>query len=302
MKQFLLIFIVSCASLSGAIATAWSSEPPEPNIILVLVDDLGYGDPHCYNPDSKIPTPNIDRLAAEGMRFTDAHSPSAVCSPTRYGILTGRFAWRTRLKAWVLDPWDRPLIEPDRLTVAEMLRQHGYRTACIGKWHLGFDWPTKDGKPPIRKPRDVGDCNVDFSKPIGGGPIARGFDEYFGVDAANYPPHAFIEGDRLPTPPTAWMPRVQSMRPGPMQPGWKQEGMMPAITERTIQFLDRQAKESPRKPFFVYMALTAPHTPLVPNKEFIGRSQAGIYGDFVAEVDDSLGKVAAALKDRKSVV
>src|SRR5262249_17747087 len=155
--------------------------PPRPNIVVILADDLGYGDLGCYNHASKIPTPHLDRLAAEGVRFTDAHTPSSVCSPTRYALLTGRYAWRSALKTGVLAPWDWPLIERDRLTVAMLLRQQGYRTACIGKWHLGWQWPTRDGQ----LPRVGADrlSNVDFTRPIMEGPTTRGFDLYFGIDA-----------------------------------------------------------------------------------------------------------------------
>jgi arylsulfatase A-like enzyme len=164
-----------------------------PNIVFILADDLGYGDVGCYNPQSKIPTPHLDRLAREGLRFTDAHAPDAVCTPTRYGLLTGRYCFRSRLKSGVLPPWGSPLIEECRLTVPALLRQNGYATLGIGKWHLGWAWPTKDGRPPSSKD---GLGNIDFSKPIGKGPTTRGFDAWFGVDLPNYPPYCFIQNDR----------------------------------------------------------------------------------------------------------
>ncbi|MCE9553448.1 MAG: arylsulfatase [Planctomycetes bacterium] len=269
------------------------SRSAHPNIVLILADDLGYGDLQCYCPESKIPTPRLDALAGEGMRFTDAHSPSAVCSPTRYGILTGRYAWRTRLKRWVLSPWDPPLIEAGRLTLPEMLRGAGYRTACIGKWHLGWQWPTKDGKPVDKK--NLG-ANVDFSKPIGEGPIARGFDEYFGDDVPNFPPFIFFENDRTLGLPTARKLKSMHGHDGPMLPGFKQEDVMPAITKRAVAFVDRQAKESPKRPFFLYVPLTAPHTPIVPAAEFRGRSKAGLEGDYTVQVDDTVGQIVDALK------
>ncbi|MDE2812477.1 MAG: sulfatase-like hydrolase/transferase, partial [Gemmatimonadota bacterium] len=176
----------------------------KPNIIYILADDMGYGDMGCNNSGCKIPTPHLDRLAAQGMRFTDAHASSSVCSPSRYALLTGRYCWRTPLKSSVLWPWDPPLIEADRPTVAKLLSQQGYRTACIGKWHLGWEWATKDGKPAYgdesigrlnREQRQALERNIDYSQPIGGGPLACGFDSYFGVDVPNFPPYTWFEQD-----------------------------------------------------------------------------------------------------------
>ena len=263
-----------------------------PNIVLILADDLGYGDLRCYASASKIPTPHLDRLAAEGMRFTDAHSPSSVCSPTRYALLTGRYAWRTRLQQGVLVPWDPPLIAPDRLTVASLLKEHGYSTACIGKWHLGWDWPTTNGQRAESVKNHL--SNVDFSKPLANGPTTRGFDAYFGTDVPNYPPYCFIENDRtlgIPSAPN----RPEFNRPGPMLPGWQWVDIIPELTDRAVRFIHDSARAAPHAPFFLYMPLTAPHYPVTPAARFQGRSQAGEYGDFVAQVDDTVGQVAAAL-------
>ncbi len=270
----------------------------KPNIVFILADDMGYGDLACQNPESKIPTPNLDRFAGQGVRFTDAHSPSSVCSPTRYGILTGRYAWRSRLKESVLWPWDPPLIEPGRLTVAAMLKERGYRTACIGKWHLGWDWPfVKDAD----KARDKGiPCDaVDWTKPIAGGPLASGFDYYFGDDVPNFPPYTFIENDRIQTAPSEPKPSSMFGCPGPMTPGWKLDAVMPAITEKAVGWIDRCAA-SPEQPFFLYFPLTAPHEPVVPTDTFKDKSQAGRYGDYVVEVDWAVGEVLKAL-DRHSM-
>ena len=276
-------------------ATVHAADPPspKPNIVYILADDLGYGDVRAYNPQSKIPTPNLDRLATEGMRFTDAHAPDAVCTPTRYGLLTGRYSFRSRLKSGVLGPWDAPLIEEGRLTVPALLKNHGYATTCIGKWHLGWNWPTKDGQPPSSKD---GIGNVDFSKPISGGPIARGFDSYFGVDLPNFPPYCFIENDRTVGIPSVASPQTKGgfNRPGPMVPGWNLTNILPEITTRAVHYLEDSA-ESPAKPFFLYFPLTAPHYPIVPASEFKGRSQAGDYGDFVAQVDWTVGEVMTTL-------
>ena len=180
--------------LLAPLAALRAAETGQPNIVFILADDLGYGDLGCYNQASKIPTPHLDRLAGEGMRFMDAHAPASVCTPTRYALLTGRYAWRTRLQGGVLAPWAKPLIAADRLTVAALLQQQGYTTACIGKWHLGWNWPVKDGA----APRTGSDrlSNVDFTQPIADGPTTRGFDYYFGTDVPNYPPYCFIENDR----------------------------------------------------------------------------------------------------------
>jgi len=269
------------------------AKPQLPNIVFILADDMGYGDLACQNPVSKIPTPNLDRLAAEGIRFSDAHAPTAVCSPTRYGILTGRYCWRSRLKTGVLGPWNPPLIESGRLTAPDLLRRHGYRTACIGKWHLGWTWPARDGRKPQSGPDRL--SNVDFTKPITEGPTTRGFDSYFGTDVPNYPPYCFIENDRtagIPSEPN----RPEFNHPGPMLPGWQWVNIMPELTRRAVKWIESSAVAAPRKPFFLYFALTAPHFPIVPAPEFKGKSKAGDYGDFVAQVDWTAGQVVDALK------
>lgn len=268
-----------------------------PNIVYILADDLGYGDLGCYIKNSKIPTPRLDRLAGEGMRFTDAHSPSSVCTPTRYALLTGRYAWRTRLQRNVLGPWDKPLIAPDRLTVGKLLQQHGYATACIGKWHLGQNYATIDGKPPIGGAKNAL-SNVDFTKPIADGPITRGFDHYFGTIVPNYPPYCFIENDRTVGLPTKPMEGAEFNIPGPMIPGWKLENILPELTRHAVQWIEDKAKTKRR--FFLYFALTSPHYPVVPAAEFDGTSKAGRYGDFVHQTDWTVGQVLDAL-DRAGV-
>jgi arylsulfatase A-like enzyme len=284
-----LFFHFLAAALAGAGCAGGATKP---NIVFILADDLGYGDVGVFNPKSKIPTPRLDRLAGEGIRFTDAHAPDAVCTPSRYGFLTGRYAFRSRLKSGVLPPWGRPLIEKSRLTVPELLRQNGYATAAFGKWHLGWDWPTKDGKP-ARSPDGVG--NVDFSRPIANGPTTRGFDYYFGVDLPNFPPYCFIEKDRTVGRPSAAAPMQKGgyNRPGPVVEGWNLTNILPQLTARVVNYIEAAANTN--RPFFLYFALTAPHYPVVPAEEFRGRSQAGDYGDFVAQVDDTVGKVADAL-------
>lgn len=265
-----------------------------PNIVFILADDMGYGDLGCQNPQSKIPTPNLDKIAKQGMRFTDAHSPSAVCTPTRYGILTGRYCWRSRLKEWVLWEWGAPLIEPGRLTVGNLLQKQGYHTAAIGKWHLGFDWPTTDGKRP--SPKGMPE-NTDFTKPIKNGPLTRGFDYYFGVDLPNSPPYCYIENDHTIGIPSVPKPKEIYGWDGPMLPdGWDLEKILPDLTDKAVSHIDKHAKGSPGKPFFLYFSLTAPHTPIAPAYEFRYRTNAGAYGDFVFQLDWTVGQVVEALK------
>lgn len=268
--------------------------PGKPNIVFILADDLGYGDVGCYNAKSKIPTPCLDRLAAQGARFTDAHAPSSLCTPSRYSILTGRYCWRSRLKRGVLGPWAPPLIPAGRLTVPELLRQHGYATACFGKWHLGMAWPTTDGKPPNSGSNHL--SNVDFTKPIADGPTTHGFDYYFGTDVPNYPPFCFIENDHtLGLPSVAANTKLPVFRqPGPMLPGWNVTNILPELTRRAVRYVEDAARTN--KPFFLYFPLTAPHFPIVPAPEFIGRSQAGAYGDWVAQVDWTVGQMMDALQ------
>ena len=270
-----------------------SSAADLPNIVIILADDLGYGDLGCYNAESKIPTPNLDRLAAEGLRFTDAHTPSSVCSPTRYGLLTGRYAWRTRLKSGVLGPFAPPLIEADRLTLAAMLKQHGYQTACVGKWHLGWTWATVDAQAPMVLPDRR--SNVNFDHTIADGPTTRGFDMYFGTDVPNYPPYVFISNDR-----TLGIPAFRSYtyynRPGPMLPNWRWVDILPELSRRAVGFIDKAVAVTPRQPFFLYLPLTSPHFPVVPTNEFRGKSGAGEFGDFVAQTDHVVGQILDALE------
>ena len=279
---------------------------PKPNIVFILADDMGYGDLGCQNPDSKIPTPNLNRLAKQGMRFTDAHSPSAVGRGTRYGLLTGRYPWRAKLKRGVQQCWSGSVIESDRLTVGRLLQRHGYDTACIGKWHLGMDWPTTDGKPPIcvgRTKTEDGRTNVDFTKPIDNGPTAMGFDYYFGVLATHFSPYCFIENEHtlgIPSVPKKGIPGC----PGPMLEGWRLEEILPGLMKKAVDYIDAKGGRGDHKafrqkegtPFFLYLPLTAPRIPIVPASEFQGKSGASAYGDFVHQVDHVVGRVIEALE------
>ena len=277
-----------------------------PNVVMIFCDDLGWGDVSCLNPDSRIHTPHVDALAAAGVSFTDAHAGSAVCTPSRYTLLTGRYCWRTELKHGVGGGYSPPLIAPDRLTVAEMLRRRGYWTACVGKWHLGMEWQLKDGIGEHPLPRQL--CReeadfdewVDFAKPILRGPTSVGFDEYFGISASlDMSPYVFIEGDRATAIPDEIIPAGTTpearARRGIGARGWRHEDVLPALRDRAIDIIQRQARTG--EPFFLYVPLNGPHTPVVPNAEFIGRSGAGIYGDFVMEIDDAVGRIVRALEE-----
>lgn len=278
------------------------SRPRPTNVVVIFADDLGYGDLSCYNPTSRIPTPNLDRIAASGCRFTDAHAGSAVCTPSRYTLLTGRHPSRSRLDGVVLWPWDGPVIEEGLPTLAGHLREHGYRTTCIGKWHLGWDWPTTDGRHPnetlpyARKcpERDTYGQRVDFRARITGGPVDRGFEHYFGVDVPNFPPYAWFEDDRLTEEPTATKPADMFGLPGEMAPGWELEAVIPELTRRAVTEIEVAAKSE--RPLFLFLSLTSPHSPIAPNERFIGSSDIGPYGDFVVELDDVVGQVVAALE------
>lgn len=278
---------------------------PRPNIVLVLADDLGWGDLGCYNRDSKIPTPHLDRLAAEGMRFTDAHTPSGVCTPTRYGLMTGRYAWRTRLKSGVLWGYSPPLLEPNRLTLPAMLRQRGYTTACVGKWHLGLGWPTREQVEFGDKFTPAADPGlVDYARPLRAGPHTAGFDYSFVLPASlDMEPYVFIENGRVVGVPDSNVAASKHQRQGgegfwragPVSPGFTHENCQPELLAKATEFLQRQTS---RQPFFLYFPLTSPHDPWVPTREFLGKSQTGARGDFVAQVDAMMGRLLAVLGER----
>lgn len=264
-----------------------------PNIVIILADDLGYGDISVYNRDSKIRTPNIDQLAVEGIRLTETHSPSGVCSPTRYGLLTGRYAWRTRLKRGVLNGSSPPLIESDRLTLPALLHDAGYATAAIGKWHLGRRWTLRDAS------QETAVENIDWEKPLLDGPNQHGFSFYFGLGK---PAWTFMENDRVLAQPTlsfdltdrpVYLMGANNNR-GLKAPGFSFERMLPRFTEEAVGFIDRATPSG--KPFFVYFTPMTPHRPVVPSQDFAGTSAAGLYGDFVSELDWAVGEIAGALR------
>lgn len=305
---FVLCCVVAIAAFTlSSEAAKQTSARRSPNVVVILADDLGYGDVSCYNPQSQIQTPRLDKLARQGMRFTDAHTPSAVCTPTRYGLLAGRYAWRSRLKSGVLDGFDPPLIEPGRPTVADFLRAQGYRTAAVGKWHLGFAWLTQDGQVVASRGSASGGFrpgyDVDFARDLAGGPLDHGFDEYFGISASlDMSPYCFIEDRRAVGNPSEQTPEQRDLLlnqvPGVRAPGFTLAGVLPALTQRAVSFIETRGR-SPQQPFFLYLPLTSPHLPIVPNKEWHGKSGVGDYGDFVMETDATVGAVLDALDRAK---
>ena len=276
-----------------------SNRKAYPNIVYIIADDMGYGDVSCLNPGSKISTPNMDKLASGGMIFTDAHSGSAVCTPTRYGLLTGRYCWRSRLETGVLWGYSRTLIPKSRMTVASLLKQHGYATACVGKWHLGWDWATTDGYIFSDRSDETGE-SVDYAQPISGGPLDLGFDYFFGIPASlDMLPYVYLENDRVVAVPTETIKGTEGRRfyrGGPIAPGFKHEEVLPKCTQKVVAFIDNHAKKSSDVPFFLYFPLNAPHTPILPTEDFQGKSGIGPYGDFVMQCDWTVGQIMQALE------
>ena len=306
--HFLALLLIGTVAVSAA---------DKPNVLIILADDLGYGDVRCYNPErGKIPTPRMDRLAAQGMRFTDAHTSSGVCSPTRYALLTGRYHWRTRLQNGIVQYLEEPLIAPERLTLASLCKQQGYRTAAIGKWHLGWDFQlTEDERKRLKsyggKAGGGGKATTEatdgdraawrtiYSRQFRGGPMAVGFDSYFGTDVPNWPPYCFIENERTVGIPSELLPadalrKNQASLQGPGLTGWKLEQVLPTLTDRACAFIEDAAKKP--EPFFLYLPLTAPHTPIALAEEWRGKSGLNDYADFVMQTDATVGRVLDALE------
>jgi len=311
------VWITAPMALCATVTTA--ADKPDavgtnnrPNIVIILADDLGYGDVQCYNPErGKIPTPNINRLAAQGLRFMDGHSSSSVSSPSRYTLLTGRYHWRTRLQTGIVNLWEQPLIAPDRMTIGTLAKQHGYRTAAIGKWHLGWNWPImpeqkkwmgidlRDGvatEEHRRVWREV------FSQPLLDGPTSRGFDYYFGTDVPNWPPYCFIENNRTIGIPSEALPSEKLINAkwlaslqGPALTGWAFEPILNTLAEKAERFIAESAAR--QEPFLLYMPLTTPHTPLSPSAEWQGKSGLNHHvADLIMETDDVVGRISAALE------
>jgi arylsulfatase A len=303
-----VLFSATSYRLFAQTNTAAESQPQSPiansrpNIVLLYADDLGWGDLSCQNPDSKISTPHLDELAQNGSRFIDAHSSSGVCTPSRYALLTGQYHWRKF--HGIVNSFEQPVFDAEQETLAELLKRSGYRTACFGKWHLGWDWRAIQSQPLQRPDPKLGYAANDFdwSRPIPGGPCDHGFDVYFGDDVPNFPPYAWIENDRILGPPTTRLDNRQQTaegsfetRPGPAVDDWDFYAVMPQVTDRAIAWLEQQTTE---QPFFLYFPFTSPHAPIVPAERFRGQSAAGGYGDYVIQTDAIVGEVIATLRQQ----
>jgi len=301
----LRLLAFALVGLASALPAAEAVEPRLPNILFIFADDLGYGDVGCYNPDSRIPTPNLDRLATEGMRFTDAHSPATVCTPSRYSLMTGQMAFRVPGGGRVFTGAGGPsLIAEDRLTLPEMLREAGYATAAFGKWHVGMSFYDKDGNP-IHDGGLKAVKRIDYSRRIDGGPVDHGFDRFFGTACCPTTDwlYAFIDGDRIPTPPTSRLdktplpkhPYANDNRPGMVAPDFDVEEVDFVFLKKSQEFLKTHAEESPDQPFFLYHAMQAVHLPSFPADRFKGQTKSGPHGDFIFELDYVVGELLASL-------
>jgi len=288
-REFLKNSALAIGALSaGGLAACRSAKLSRPNIIFILADDMGYGDIQAFNRDSRIPTPNLNRLAEGGLRFTDAHSGSGVCSPTRYGVLTGRYAWRTYLKNGVLwPPGDKPMIGPGRLTVAGMLKERGYHTACFGKWHVGFEWG-RDEK-----------GEIDFNLPITYGPTDVGFDEFLGIAGSLDMVPYVLYHNHTPSHPVEGIQKgygfPKFIREGPKEAGFDPAAVLDRLTAKASEYIAERAADD--KPFFLYFPMTAPHKPVWPEKRFEGATELGPYGDFIHQTDWTVGQVMKALDE-----
>ena len=286
--------------LAAGLAALSPSQPvaanQPPNVVILYADDMGVADVSYGDEKARIQTPNIDRLARQGMTFTDGHSSSGICTPSRFAMLTGQHHWR-RFHG-IVGAFGGTVFKDGEFTIAKMFREKGYRTGCFGKWHLGWDFDAIR-KPGVTKKDWPKPESYDWTRRFPGGPLERGFDHYFGDGTINFPPYCWIEGDRFLTIPTKPVIKSQplagagSFRPGPMAESWNPYDILPTITGKTVEWISKQKKD---QPFFAYLAFNSPHYPIVPNQEFHGRSKAGYYGDFVIETDAMVGKVLDALK------
>jgi len=264
----------------------------KPNVILVMADDLGIGDVSPTNPNCKIKTPHLQKMANEGLTFLDAHTPSSVCTPTRYGLLTGRYNWRSRLARGVLSGTSAHLIPADRPTLGHLMRKAGYHTAMIGKWHLGWDWHKNGNK-------------IDFTKPVKNGPDINGFDQYYGhCGSLDMPPYVWVDTRRITAEPdrvegvTKAQDRYGWYRKGPIGSDFKIPEVLPHLFEKSIEYVESRTEQAKAgKPFFLYLALPAPHTPIVPVPPFKGASKLNPYADFVMQMDHHMGQLLGAVKE-----
>ncbi len=273
------------------IVNASAADSKNPHIIVILADDMGIDSVSAMNENLGLSTPAIDRLAREGMSFTDAHSTSAVCTPTRYSVLTGRYNWRSRLKRGIVGKWERPLIEDDRLTLPEMLRESGYQTACIGKWHLGWHWPKKGGGTTEKL------NEIDFAAPVKGGPNDHGFDYYFVDDVPNWPPYVWRENDQLLGKVNSAMKAgaMVGVSAGPAMADWDFRAVLAEYGNRCSKYICDQADKE--EPFFLYFPMPSPHTPIAPHNDFRGKTGISEYADFLVQTDAVVGQLLKALDE-----
>lgn len=266
----------------------------KPNLVYILADDMGYGDVSANNKQCPFTTQSLDKMCKRGMNFTDAHASSAVCTPSRYSILTGRYNWRSTLKSSVVGGYSDPIISPGRKTVANFLKEQGYWTSCIGKWHLGMSFAKT---PNFVETPDFDACDgVDYTKPIKRGPNSNGFDYYYGISGSlDMPPYVYIENDRFTKVPNHITRNTgkKFWRTGPTAEDFVHEQVLDKLTSKVLDVIE-QHKDGP---FFVYFALPAPHTPILPSKEFLGKSKTNEYGDFVLHCDSVVGKITNKLKE-----
>lgn len=273
----------------GLVSCQQQAEPQLPNIIIILADDMGYGDVGALNPGSRIPTGNIDRIAGEGVIFTDAHATSSVSTPSRYSLMTGRYNWRSTMKHGVTGGYSTPIIPRERTTMAGMLQEQGYRTACIGKWHLGWNWNNVE----------EGNRSIDYTQPITDGPTERGFDYFYGIAASlDMAPYIYVENDRATMVPDRIEPDYKDdvvfWRKGPISPDFEHAKVFENLTDRACGFIADNAKGD--QPFMLYYPMTAPHTPVMPSEEFIGKSGLNLYADFVMMLDNEVGRILNAIE------
>ena len=310
--------------LSGCTGHSVTRNTAPPNILIIFADDMGYGDVSCLNPESGINTTAIDELAGHGVIFTDAHASASVCTPSRYGLLTGRYAFRSESGNRVVSGFNGPVIEKDRETIASLLKKAGYRTACIGKWHLGVTWQTKDRSENVIFDRRTGYSNVDYQSEILSGPKDYGFDYSFILPASlDMPPYLFIRDHKITDPKItltseryprrldntvyAWDKKHTTeqdiywgkgvwWREGEISASFKIENCLQEIINEGISYIEQHTRENAGNPFFLYLPLTAPHTPWTPSDTFRGKSSAGTYGDFVMDVDYGVGRIVEKLR------
>ncbi|GAB5406490.1 MAG: arylsulfatase [Aureliella sp.] len=286
----LAAFATVCA-LIGHVKHTTAAENGLPNVIVILADDMGLDSVSAFNDQMGMKTAAIDALASQGMSFTDAHSTSAVCTPTRYSVLTGRYSWRSRLKRGIVGKWERPLIEDDRLTLPEMFKQRGYDTACIGKWHLGWNWPKKGGGATAKE------SEVDFGGVVTGGPIDHGFDHYFGDDVPNWPPYAWRVDDKVIGDVNSTMKAgaMVGVSAGPSVKDWDFRAVLDEYSTRWSEYIRQRADQD--RPFFLYAPMPSPHTPIAPHDSFVGKSNVSEYADFILQTDSAVGEMMRTLQE-----